>query len=230
MATRGTKRSSGQAPAATAPLQGALREQGAENESSVLFKMVLDRLDAADRERRMELQTLQQTITDLRDDFEQNRQQLLADLAAEKTRNAEALQASMQQFMTLLEKKPLDPATRKAMIQEAKAQALREAEEHEARFLAALADMPTGTLISYEPETVHFGINGHFLAIEPGPNHDVPQCYLEAWERRVVEKRHALQLDNALSNPAGSIDRDANQYAAIMGSTPIWSQHTGRVK
>jgi hypothetical protein len=192
--------------------------------------MVLARLDAAERERRMELSAFQQTITDLRDDFNQTRQQLAADLAAERARNEGALQASMEKFMHTLEQKQLDPATRRAMIQEAKAQALRDAEEHDTRFLATLAEMPTDTLVSYEIAPVQFGINGHFITIEPGPNLNVPQCYIEAWERRTAEKRYAFQLDNALSNPAGEIGRDANQYAAILGSTPVWSQQTGRVK
>lgn len=211
----------------TAPLQGALREVGENNDQAVLLQMVLNQMKAAEQERRLEMQALQQTLTATQDDFKRATAEWHAELAKMKRENAQALDAVREKFQELIEKKPVDTKTWQAMYRTAMKQAQEQMAANHAKFLEELKTMPKGTINNDEGKVVVFQINGVTRIIKQGQNRKVPRVFVDEWKKRKKRKAWATNLDNALQAERG--DAPANEIAVATGRAPIWNEETGRV-
>ena len=174
------------------PLKGALVVEG-EGEASLALKMLVDQMQAYQQQNLLELQAMSAAM------YQQTEQVkvLQLEIAEIKREAAAALVETRLKLQKLMEQKPTDPATLQQMVKAAQEKAKREMHEAEIRFQEALKTMPRGTLINDTPERIRLIINGVDQFLKPGLNHNIPQAFIDHWEKRKDEQRWASGLNDA---------------------------------
>lgn len=230
------KRKAGNVPAhqpeqAVAPLLGALAREEKKSEESTLLLMVLQQMEAAEQERKLEMAALNAQLKENQELFSQTTAEWQAELAAIKRDNAEAINAVREQFQKLIEAKPIDRATWQQMYKTAMREAQEKIAENHAKFLEDLETMPTGIVHNHEGEPVRLIINGVERVVKADGPTELPQTFVEAWETRQEMKKWAHKLDLSLQSEGGedNIPQSANKLALTTGRAPIWDQNTGRL-
>jgi hypothetical protein len=204
----------GSEPAAT-PIKGALTLEEGDDENSIPLKMLLNTLQQMETQRKLEAQAMQAVLNTQTETLKQLQQQM----AEEKRKTSQALDALQSKMAEIMEAKPDDPKVRETMVRQAVAEAKKNIPKRRKTFLAELKKQPTGTLNNDEGVVIRLGINGIYRDFLPGPNEGVPQSFLELWQQRKETKRWATQADLALQ-----AQPEAN--AMRPGS---WNEDTGRV-
>ena len=220
MATRGSKRSAG--ASSTAPLKGALREEG-ETPESVAFQMLMERLESMERQRVLETQATQAALTATVESMKS----LQAEMAREKRETTQAIEALHQKFREIIEARPDDPRVTKELIAKVKKDAQHEMAAQHAKFVEELKIMPTGEVYNHEGRPVRFIINGVDFIFQPGQNRKVPQAFVEQWESRQELRKWAAGVDRGFQSDERSIS--ANEYELLRGRTPFWDEQRGKV-
>lgn len=217
MATRGHKRS-GSGPAATTPLQGALREDGEESIENTAFALMLQRMAAFEQQQILMQQYLEKAFTSQQEQIKA----LNKALAAEKRRSVEAQELTHKKMQELLETRRPDPATREAMIRAEQERIDKEQKQRRVEFVQVLRDAPKGTIVSYEPHSVCLILNGLRHTIKPGKNTGVPAPYIKAWEQRAELKDWASKFEMDLRAA-----EDANVVQRLRGQGPLYDPERG---
>lgn len=213
--------------AAAVPLLGALNKEGENNEQSTLLQMVLGQMAAHEQERKLEMAALQATLKATQDGFIQARSEWDTQLKTIKRDNAEAINAVREQFQKIIESKPIDPSTWKELYKAAMTKADKQMAEAHAAFVENLKTMPTGTIVNDEGKVVRFLINGVSRIIKPGRNKNMPQAFVEEWQKRIALKKWALGLENSLADRTTNLS--ANEVAQITDRAPVWDDDRGRL-
>jgi hypothetical protein len=225
---KGGSRSGQQGPATT-PLQGALRAVGENNDQAVLLQMLIQQMQAAEQERKLEMAALVSTLRDTQNTFERTSKEWQTQLATIKRDNAQAIDAVREQFQKIIEAKPVDPQTWQQMYQSAMANATKQMAENHAKFLAELETMPTGTVNNDEDKVIQLTINDVPWVFKPGRNRKVPQTFIDMWQQRKALRAWVSNLDLSLQSKAQGTDQSANQLAQVTGRSPVWDTERGRI-
>jgi len=220
MARRGTKSSGG--VATTAPLKGALREEG-ETPESIAFQMLMERLESMERQRILETQATQAALTATVESMKSLQQEM----AREKRETAQAIEALHQKFKEIVEARPDDPRVTKELIAKVKKDAQHEMAAQHAKFVEELKIMPQGEVYNHEGRPVRFIINGVDYIFQPGANKKVPQAFVEQWESRQELRKWAAGVDQSFQSDEHN--RSANEYELLRGRTPFWDEQRGKI-
>lgn len=207
----------------TTPIKGALREDGQDDPTALALRMVLERLDSMERQRRLEAQAMNRRNAVLTAGLDK----LYREIEESKRQSQEAIELLHQKMREVMEARR-DPRTQKELealaVKEAKEQ-MRQAQH---RFQKALKEMPTGNITSYENKPVKLTVNGHSVVIRPGLNKDIPQTFIAAWERRKDNQKWAKEIEQALAPDTNGF-RSINHYSDVLGKGPQWNVETGAV-
>ena len=215
--------------AATAPLQGALRVEGENNDQSVLLKMLMNQMEAYESERRLEMAALQNMLKDTQDNFVQAQAAWEKEMERTKQGNADAIDAVRRQFQKIIEAKPVDQQTWQAMYKYSMAEAQKKIAANKADFEAALKTMPTTTVRNNDGKVVQLIINQIPFTFKEGINRKVPQVFAKEWQKRIDMRKWALGLKQALQSGAQGGDVSANDVARVTGRAPVWNEQVGRL-
>jgi hypothetical protein len=211
------------------PLQGALLKAD-DTQESLLLEALVARLEGYERTQRLMLEAMQSLSTATQEQISTLQHNVMTEIAREKQEAARAADEARLKFEELLQQKPLDPATKQAMLQAAMKDAEKQLAQQAVAFKELLRDMPRGDIMSHEPEAVRFIINGEAVIIRPGLNTNIPEAFIEAWERRDDHRKWAADVEKSFrrfddqGNP-----RSANDINIARGVTTVWNEDAGVV-
>jgi type I site-specific restriction endonuclease len=189
-----------------------------ETQDSLALRMLVDQMTAHQQQVMLELQAMGAALQNQTAQVKS----LQLEIAAVKHDAAEALAETRIKMQKLMEKTPTDPATQQKMVKEAQIRAKQEMMEAEARFKVALETMPRGDLTNDTGDVVRLIANGVSQVIVPGVNHNVPQAFIEHWEKRKDEKLWSDGLNNAFlaRNKEGDF-MGAEYYQDLLGQSAL---------
>src|SRR3990167_5206313 len=203
-------------PTPKIPLRGALTVDDSEN--SLALKMLVEQIQAYQQQTLLELQTMAAILGHQTEQVKA----LQTEVAAVKRDAAEGLAETRTKMQKLMEQKPTDPRALQAMLKESQAQATKEMHKAETRFAEALKTMPRADLNNDTGETVRLIANGVSQILYPGINHNIPQAFIDHWEKRKDEKRWADGLNTAfLARDKEGDFMGAGYYQNILGGADL---------
>jgi hypothetical protein len=224
---RKTKGGGGSPAASPAPIKGALAEEGEGADSSALA-MVMDRLEALQREQLAQARGMERLLTATTENMTRVQQEVNADLKAERLRSEAAFNLVAKKFQELAEAKPADPKTEAQLIKAELAKAKTELLARRKRFKDSLETMTTGTVQSHEPHPISVGVNGYYFVIQPGENKNVPTSFIEEWERRQRTQKWAVKVADAFE-VHDEVMQEANAVQTLTGRPALWDEDTGAI-
>jgi hypothetical protein len=200
-----------QAPQTNNKILGALVRDGDNPDQNPVLQLLIAQQEQMAQTQRL-LEANEAVLRDVKGEMAAIRQ----DIITEKKRADQALQAAIAQVYTTLEQQPKDPQTLAEMIKVTKQNATAKREKKRQRFLERINNGPKGEIYVHEEEPIILIINAVRCVLRPGKNVNIPQRFIQEYQRRQEMAIRAKEFQRQLEVKDGlTIEQQLNSYGHV---------------
>jgi hypothetical protein len=207
------------------PIQGLLTED--DSEENPALKLLLARFEQMESTLRLELAEQRAAVASTNEELGQVRKEL----AAEQARSREAQAIAIKQAEKLYEARPTDPKVREAI----QSRALEDGKRHIATKRMQIKNLietaTTGEVLNLTDQVITLGIHGFLIYIYPGRNVNIPQPFVDEWEKRQVREQQAKRQNRVLhktDHNFGDLEALRTEFVGSTVPTTIYDPVGGR--
>lgn len=209
-------------------VQGALTKD--DTPDSAALALLVKRIEEQQRLNRLmetNMRAMQQALTEQNQEL----QEVLRQQQEDRVRSAQALAAALEKMQTILEQRPTDPITVAKMIEVQKREAQEQAAKKQALLREKLKKMPRGRVYNPNTYSVPITINGFQVILQPEWNENIPQIFIEGWEKHLAVTK---QMQGEIQALQGLVDygtmedfRFGSKTVGGDATQQVWDADTG---
>jgi multidrug efflux pump subunit AcrA (membrane-fusion protein) len=197
----------------------------ADTNEGLALDILAKRLQQMELNERLEATRAEELRTEQNQAILQMRQEMLE----QKEQTTQALGMIVDKLEKLMDQRQAGPETVAEWQAQASQQAAYQSKVKRQKFGEVLQAAPVGQIISYEQLPVVMQINGHKVQIDPGVNVNIPQPFIEQWEKYQHDKAEGQKFIRAMEHTHEYSEMDRLRQLGSYGdkSFQSWDDTTG---